>query len=61
MVSPHGWILCILIHTMSETFWVNLPETKVKSMMGFGMLVILGSLALSVYTAYAHDAVEESA
>lgn len=28
MVSPHGWILCILIHTMSETFCVNLPETK---------------------------------
>jgi hypothetical protein len=26
-----------------------------KSIMGFGLLVILGSLALSVYTAYAHD------
>ena len=30
-----------------------------KSIMGFGMLVILGSLALSVYTAYAHDAASQ--
>jgi hypothetical protein len=31
-----------------------------KSIMGFGLLVILGSLALSVYSAYAHDAVEQN-
>ncbi|CAG0993559.1 hypothetical protein ANAEL_02445 [Anaerolineales bacterium] len=31
-----------------------------KSIMYFGMLLILTSLPLSVYTAYAHDAVEQS-
>lgn len=30
-----------------------------KSIMGFGMLVILGSLAFSVYAAYAHDAASQ--
>ena len=29
-----------------------------KSIMGFGLLVILGSLPLSIYTAYAHDFAE---
>jgi hypothetical protein len=31
-----------------------------KSIMGFGLLVILGSVALSVYSAYAHDVVEQN-
>ena len=31
-----------------------------KSIMVFGVLVILGSLVLSVYTAYAHDAVSQA-
>jgi hypothetical protein len=53
------WPLIIyLVWTVGQFPFGYFLNDLMKSIMGFGMLVILGSLALSVYSAYAHDSVE---
>jgi hypothetical protein len=53
------WPLVIyLVWTVGQFPFGYFFNDFLKSIMGFGMLVILGSLVLSVYTAYAHDFLE---
>jgi len=54
------WPLVIyLVWTVGQFPFGYFFNDFLKSIMGFGLLVILGSLALSVYTAYAHDAASQ--
>jgi hypothetical protein len=51
------WPLVIyLVWTVGQFPFGYFYNDLLKSIMGFGMLVILGSLPLSVYTGYANDA-----
>jgi len=53
------WPLVIyLVWTVGQFPFGYFFNDFLKSIMGFGLLVILGSLPLSIYTAYAHDFVE---
>ncbi len=55
------WALVIyLVWTVGQFPFGYFFNDFLKSIMGFGLLVILGSLALSVYSAYAHDVVEQN-
>ena len=55
------WPLVIyLVWTVGQFPFGYFFNDFLKSIMGFGLLVILGSLALSVYSAYAHDVVEQN-
>ena len=53
------WPLVIyLVWTVGQFPFGYFFNDFLKSIMGFGLLVILGSLPLSIYTAYAHDFAE---
>jgi hypothetical protein len=55
------WPLVIfLVWTLGQFPFGYLFNDFLKSIMYFGMLLILTSLPLSVYTAYAHDATKQS-
>lgn len=55
------WPLVIfLVWTVGQFPFGYFFNDLLKSIMLFGVLVILGSLVLSVYTAYAHDAVSQA-
>jgi len=55
------WPLVILLVWLLGQFPVGYLFTDtLKSIMGFGLLLILASLPLSVYAAYARDAVQHA-
>ncbi len=55
------WSLVIfLVWTVGQFPFGYFFNDLLKSIMVFGVLVILGSLVLSVYSAYAHDAVSQT-
>ncbi len=61
MATLWPWALIIyLVWTFGQFPFGYFFNDILKSIIGLGLLIILGSLVLSVYSAYAHDVVEQN-